>query len=202
MSNRPISGILLTGGSSTRMGRDKATMRIGGSSLAQRSAHLLSGSVDIAIEVGDGVSGLFAVREEPSGEGPLAAIVAGHRALMRLGVDPGVSCLVLACDLPLLDAWVLDRLAAWPGDRSVLPIIDHFAQPLCARWASRDLERARVAFATNERSLSSLPDRSLAVLVDEEVWGEHRIAFSDVDDPDDLVRLGLVSDDQHPPRHQ
>jgi len=195
MNSESLGGILLTGGSSTRMGRDKATIRIDGTSLAERSAKLLSSFADIAIEVGEGVSGLASVLEEPRGNGPLAAIIAGHSELIRMGLDPRASCLVLACDLPLLDAWVLDKIASWPGGQSVLPVIDNFAQPLCARWAPRDLRQARVAFDRDERSLQSFPDRSLAVLVDEKVWGEHIIAFSDVDSPDDFVRLSLVGDD-------
>ena len=198
MRGGPLGGILLTGGSSARMGRDKATMRIRGSSLAERSARLLSASVDIAVEVGAGVSGLPWILEEPRGQGPLGAIVAGHVELMRVGLDPGALCLVLACDLPLLDDWVLDKIATWPSDRSVLPVIGNFAQPLCARWTSQDLARARTAFDMGERSLTSLPDRNLAILLGEEVFEEHGIAFSDVDRPDDLVRLGLVSDDQRP----
>ena len=198
MRGGSLGGILLTGGSSTRMGRDKATMRIHGSSLAERSARLLSASVDIAVEVGAGVSGLAWILEEPRRQGPLGAIVDGHLELVRMGLDPNASCLVLACDLPLLDAWVLDKIATWPSDRSVLPVIGDFAQPLCARWTSQDLTRARIAFDMGVRSLTSLPDRSLAILVDEEVFERHGIAFSDVDHPNDLVRLGLVSDDQDP----
>ena len=177
------------------MGRDKATIRIDGSSLAERSAKLLSSFADIAIEVGEGVSGLASVLEEPRGNGPLAAIIAGHRELIRMGLNPNASCIVLACDLPLLEPWVLDKIANWPGDQSILPVIDNFAQPLCARWAFRDLRAARVAFGHDERSLQSLPDRRLAVLVDEIFWGDRIIAFSDVDSPDDFVRLSLVRDD-------
>lgn len=180
------------------MGRDKAALRFDGTSLGERSANLLRAFSDLAVEVGEGISGLVAVREEPRSEGPLAAIIAGHRELIRMGLDPIASCLVLACDLPLLDAWVLERIANWPGARSVLPVIANHAQPLCARWAAHDLEQARVVFAQHERSLRSLPDRKLAVLVDETIWGSHSIAFSDVDCPDDLCRLNLVHDELRP----
>ncbi len=189
---------MLTGGSSTRMGTDKATLQIGGTSLAERSAQLLSGSVDTAIEVGEGVSGLHSVLEEPRGAGPLGAIVAGYRELTRRGLSPSAPCLVLACDLPLLDPWVLERIVRWPSEHSVLPVVDHLAQPLCARWSPWDLARARAAFDEGQRSLAALPDRNLAILVDEGFWGDHSIAFSDVDAPADLVRLGLVGDDLSP----
>ena len=93
--------MLLTGGASRRMGRDKAGLLVGGVTLAERTAQLLLGVVETAVEVGPGVSGLVSTREEPPGEGPLVAIVEGRRTLRALGHDGAV--LVVACDLPLLN---------------------------------------------------------------------------------------------------
>lgn len=177
------------------MGRDKASLRIDGSTLAERSARLLSSVADLTVEVGEGVSELISVLEEPRGEGPLAAIIAGHRELIRIGLDLSAPCLVLACDLPLLDAWVLEKIANWPGDQSVLPVIDNIAQPLCARWSPRDLKHAIEAYDRHERSLRSLPDRNHAVLAGEKFWEGRDIAFHDVDAPEDLLKLNLVRDD-------
>ena len=187
-----MGAIVLTGGASRRMGSDKATLALGGVTLAERTAGLLSGLVALAVEVGAGVSGLASVREDPPGGGPLAAIVAGHRALLGSGLVPWCACLVLACDLPLLDRAVLARLCAGPAGRSVLPVIGGLAQPLCARWSSDDLVAASAAFAGGERSLHHLPDRGRALLLDEAVWGEEAARFSDVDTPADLMRLGLA----------
>lgn len=198
MSTNALGGILLTGGASTRMGRDKATLRIAGTTLAERSARILRATVDLSVEVGIGCSGLTSVREEPSGEGPLAAIVAGYAALDEMGLDPESPCLVIACDLPLLEQWVLERIAHWPGDESVVPLIGKIAQPLCARWSARDLNAARLAFARHERSLRAVPDRRRAVLVDERAWAASAAVFSDVDTPEDMERLGLVEHTEGP----
>jgi molybdopterin-guanine dinucleotide biosynthesis protein A len=187
-----LGGILLTGGTSSRMGRDKATLAIDGVTLAARSAELLEPLVALAVEVGDGVSRLSAIREVPAGAGPLSAILAGYAELRRLGLDRGAACLILACDLPWISASVLARLAAWPGDQSVLPIIDAKAQPLCARWSSQDLAAATAAFASGEQSLRRFPDRRRAILADEKIWGDESAAFTDVDSPEDLRRLNLL----------
>ena len=56
------AGILLTGGASRRMGTDKATIVVGGETLARRTARLLSAVCDPAVEVGPGASDLPAVR--------------------------------------------------------------------------------------------------------------------------------------------
>lgn len=184
-------GILLTGGGSTRMGRDKATLEVGGVPLARRGAEVLRAAVQVALEVGPGRSGLAAVTETPPGSGPLAAVVAGWQHLVASAGEkrPAV---VLACDLPDVPAALVDWLATHPGDQSVVPVVDGRHQPLCARWSVADLERAAAQLGAGERSLRSVfgPD---ALYADEGAW--ERVAspgeLMDVDTPDDLVRRGF-----------
>lgn len=189
MTTYDLGGILLTGGSSSRMGTDKATIDFGGTSISQRTADLLRAFADLAIEVGPGVTTLDAIQEAPPGEGPLGAIVAGHRALLASGLANSGSCIVLACDLPLLTAGVLRILGTQPSDQAVLPIIDGVAQPLCARWSSWDLARASEILEIGGRSLRGLPDPSRAIVYDETFFGPLRIELEDADTPEDLVRL-------------
>ncbi|HVB06807.1 MAG TPA: NTP transferase domain-containing protein [Acidimicrobiales bacterium] len=191
-------GILLTGGTSARMGVDKATLLVGGVTLAERVGELLAAAVALAVEVGRGTSHLATTLEQPPGAGPLAAVAAGHAALVERGLGADVPCLVVACDLPLLSAAVLDRLVAYAGHWSVLPVIDGHAQPLCARWSAEDLAAAPLALAAGERSLRGLPDRRQAVLLDEAYWGADAGCFLDVDAPSDLRRLGLAAPDGSP----
>ena len=136
----PVAGILLTGGTSRRMGFDKASIPIGGVPCAERVAKVLRAVVAHAVEVGPGTSGLPAVREEPPGGGPLVAVCAGARVLEESGSSR--PALVVACDLPLVIESVLRTLADWPGSRSVVPMIGGRPQPLCARWSAQDLEAA------------------------------------------------------------
>ncbi len=75
-SSRTAMGILLTGGQSRRMGFDKASMLVGGVACAARVAAVMQAVVADAVEVGPGVSGLRAVREDPPGGGPLVAVCA------------------------------------------------------------------------------------------------------------------------------
>lgn len=58
------AGLLLTGGASRRMGADKALLEIGGRRLADRGASVLAAVCHPVLEVGPGVSGLPAVRED------------------------------------------------------------------------------------------------------------------------------------------
>ena len=177
------------------MGRDKAALLVSGVTLAVRTARLLVPNVTRAVEVGGGESGLPSVWEDPPGGGPLAAIVAGRRHLLELGLDGGAACLVVACDLPRLTNDVVQRLAAWPGDGSVLPVIDGRAQPLCARWSAVDLDLAASTYGEGERSLRGLPDRSSAAMLEEASWVDPT-ALRDADTPEDLARLGVASNER------
>ncbi len=173
------------------MGFDKATMPIDGVPAAERIAQTMRTVVSVAVEVGPGVSGLPVVTESRPGRGPLVAVCAGAAALRPARAR---HVLVLACDLPLLTGAVLTTLARWPGEQSVVPVIDGFPQPLCARWSPEDLAAAAELAEAGERSMRPLLDRPGIVLADEACWpGDmDRSAFSDVDTPTDLERLGIT----------
>jgi molybdenum cofactor guanylyltransferase len=182
--------MLLCGGASQRMGFDKTQLVVGGSTMAVRTANLLSRVVASAVEVGPGLSGLWSLREEPPGAGPLAAVVAGWDAL---GDGEYSAALVLAGDLPFISEPLLRLLVEWESARSVVPVVDGRDQPLCARWSREDLDEARELLAHGERSLRHLSKRTDVDYLDELTWG--RVAtwreFADVDTPDDLRRFGL-----------
>jgi hypothetical protein len=60
----PVAGMLLTAGSSGRMGVDKASIVIGGRACAETVGSRLSAVADPSIEVGPGRSGLNAFADE------------------------------------------------------------------------------------------------------------------------------------------
>ncbi len=181
------AGILLTGGASRRMATDKAGIVWQGETLAARAARVLGEVCDPVIEVGSGATGLRCVREEPPGSGPLAALVAGARALRVQG-----PVLLLACDLPFVEPAVLRLLAAAPGVGTVIPRVDMQLQYVCARYGADALDRAATALAAGERSLRAVAEVDFDE-VSEEQWravGPPN-AFADLDTPADLRRLGL-----------
>lgn len=187
-----LSGILLTGGASRRMGRDKATIEVDGEPLARHVARALSAATAMALEVGPGSSGLPNVTEEPAGLGPLAAVVAGWDELTRRTGEKRAA-LVLAVDLPDVSRLLLGLLAAHPGEASVVPVRGGRPQPLCARWSVADLERAASQLSAGERSLRHVFGPG-AVLLDEPAWAQAApgSALDDVDTPADLARRGLA----------
>jgi molybdopterin-guanine dinucleotide biosynthesis protein A len=183
-----LAGVLLTGGASRRMGADKATLVVDGETLAARSARVLSEVCDPVIEVGSAVSGLPAVREDPLGAGPLVGLLAGVGALGRPSM-----VVLLACDLPFIDAPALRLIAEWPGTGTVIPVVEGRFQYACARYGAASLAEAATALQSGVTSLRGIAGADCAYLTEDE-WGDVATAqtFADIDTPDDLRRLGLA----------
>ena len=181
------------------MGVDKASMPIGGVPSASRVLAVLRQVADPVLEVGPGRSGAPSVLEDQPGSGPLVALAAGAGELARRGCFGPV--LVVACDLPLLDRAVLHMLATWPGDGSVVPVVEGRPQPLCARWARAELEAAVELAARGVRALRPLYERPGVVLAPEDTWppSVDPAALADADTPEDLVRMGLLPPSGRPP---
>jgi molybdenum cofactor guanylyltransferase len=184
-----IAGLLLTGGASRRMGRDKADLVVGGVRLADRGAAVLAEVCEPVLEVGPGWSPLEAVQEDPAGTGPLAAVAAGGRALGDRGHRGPV--LVLAVDLPAVEVPLLRFLATFPGTGTVVPFVGGHPQPLCARYSAEALATADRLASEGQTSM-----RALVAALPEVQWAGPRMwgrvateaAFVDLDVPEDLGR--------------
>jgi molybdopterin-guanine dinucleotide biosynthesis protein A len=187
-----VGGILLTGGTSRRLGSDKATLVLDGSTLAARAAAALLERGLTAVEVGPGHTRLPAVREEPPGSGPLVALLAGAAALADVLDAPADAVVLLACDLPHSGP-VLDALLAAPPAALVVPV-DGAGQPqyVCARYDTPLVTRGAQLVAAGERSL-----RALAATVPDgecmELAGLPPDALADIDTPADARRWGIAT---------
>ena len=133
----PLKGLVLSGGRSTRMQRDKAALSYAGENQLDRAVRLLRGEVgEVFVSVrrdqaGDPVRAKYRqIVDGPEITGPMAGIFAAQAH------DPSAAWLVLACDLPQLDAATLASLikgrdparqaTAYRSSRDQLP------EPLCA----------------------------------------------------------------------
>jgi molybdopterin-guanine dinucleotide biosynthesis protein A len=185
-----LGGVLLTGGTSRRLGVDKATLLLDGETLAARAARLLTEQCDMAVEVGPGHTTLDVVREVPPGAGPLAALATGTAALLgRAGALTGV--VLLACDLPAV-APALAAVAHAPAAPLVVAV-DAGARRnyVCARYGPAVAVRAIELTGAGVRSLREL----VATVSDAEVLelgGFAPDVLADVDTPDDARRWGIA----------
>ena len=108
----PVYGLVLTGGQSSRMKRDKATLAYHGQTQLEWAMQLLERHVAKSfVSVRPGQSDPVRARFEQildtrEGLGPLAGIMAAQERY------PNVAWLVLACDLPFLNDRTLEYLLA------------------------------------------------------------------------------------------
>jgi molybdenum cofactor guanylyltransferase len=182
------AGVLLTGGASRRLGHDKARLALNGETLAARAARALTEVCDGVVEVGSGVAGIATTQEQPSGAGPLAALVAGADAL---AFPPAL--LLLAVDLPLVDAPLLALLAGHDVPGVVVPVAAGERQWTCARYDGSAVSAARDLLDRGVRSLRALVQEVAIVEISEAEW---RVvapsdSFVDVDTAADAQRLGI-----------
>lgn len=134
-----ISGVVIAGGKSSRMGRDKAFIRYGDKFLIEYSLKLLQEYCDeIFISAGDDHErflhlGFTIVLDEHKGIGPIAGI---HAALKKAR-NPYL--LVLPCDTPFLQCSTIFSITRFaPLHKAVYAELESKAEPLIACY-SKDL---------------------------------------------------------------
>jgi molybdopterin-guanine dinucleotide biosynthesis protein A len=173
------------------MGRDKAELVVAGVRLADRAAHVLQIVCDPVLEIGSGRSALETVRDDDPHAGPLAALVTGAGALRTRGYEG--PALLLAVDLPFVDARLLELLVNHPSADSVVPVTAGMRQSCCARYAPAALVTAADLVARGERAMHVLLSAVPVVEITEPEWRAVAPfdALADLDTPEDLARHGL-----------
>lgn len=147
----PLRGLVLAGGRSRRMQTDKALLQYHGKPQVQWVAELIApycASVHASVRATQAAepvrAGLPVIVDERDDAGPIAGIMAAQRR------DPASAWLVVACDLPFLDAATLAHLVARRASSRVATAYrsahDGLPEPLCAIWepASASLVRGAV----------------------------------------------------------
>jgi molybdopterin-guanine dinucleotide biosynthesis protein A len=141
--NTPLYGLVLAGGRSTRMQRDKAAIEYRpGESQLDAAFRLLVPRVTrafISVRADQRTDPARAVHSQIVDRGDVEGPIAGITA--ALAEHPGAAWLVLACDLPFLDARTLDTLIEArdrDGDATAFKSShDGLPEPLCAIYEPR-----------------------------------------------------------------
>jgi molybdopterin-guanine dinucleotide biosynthesis protein A len=155
------TGVVLCGGRSLRMGRDKSLLEIGGRTLLERAIAVLEGigreaasEVLLACGPAERYADLgrpLVLDAYPDG-GPLAGIEAG---LARARTE---WIAALACDMPRAEPSIFDALLE-RAERDGLDVCflrtDRGVEPLCAVYRKTCLAPIRAALETGERKVVS-----------------------------------------------
>ncbi|MDQ7842264.1 MAG: molybdenum cofactor guanylyltransferase [Armatimonadota bacterium] len=126
-----VSGIILAGGRSRRLGRDKRDVIVGGVALLDRAvalcAPLVDGLLIVAREAGPPRRGVPVVADEISDRGPMAGVLTG----LRRSRHPRM--LVIPVDMPLLTAEFLRFLIRIAPEAEItVPRWERGIEPLVA----------------------------------------------------------------------
>ena len=184
-----ISAVLLAGGESRRMGKDKATLLFRGRPLWKIQFDLLRTLQPEEIFISARVdppwrpSNVQFVSDEPPSRGPLSGLSA---TLARISTD---YLLVLAVDMPLMSEDYLRLICNLiESDRGVLPMIGDRAEPLAAIYPKGVGIDFITALSGSEFSLQSLTKKLVEAgklsLVN--VLEEERKFFRNLNDLSDL----------------
>ena len=169
-----ISGFILAGGASSRLGRNKALVELGGQPMLRRMAGLLDPLVARVVVIGPPEEyaglGLRVIPDDEPGLGPLGGIATAMRVSEQ-------SCnLIVGCDLPFLTSEWLEHLIGRALGSQVdilLPVSEAGAEPLCAMYHRRCREAFRAALDRGVRKVTG----AFAGLAVEEIIADEWKAF-------------------------
>ncbi|MGL5064413.1 MAG: molybdenum cofactor guanylyltransferase [Microcoleus sp.] len=192
--NDRIVAVILAGGQSLRMGTDKALLEIAGKSLLVRSCEVaakLTSQVYVLTAWPDRYRSILTpeyqlLQERDPGAGPLVAL---SQALREIPAD---WMLLLGCDLPLLDAEIIQdwasQLTELPASTlAVVPYQNNLWQPLCGFYRSQSRSNLQQFIETGGRSFQTWLSQITAVPLP--VGDRASVMLSNCNTPEEFEQL-------------
>jgi molybdopterin-guanine dinucleotide biosynthesis protein A len=167
-------GVILTGGSSSRMGQNKAEMLFSGEPLLRRAVRRLTPAVDDMLVIGPTnleslVPGIRLVADLVPGVGPLGGLYTALRS------STSTRIFLAACDMPfvqpgLVRAMLVASEANPDAQAIILRDLNDATRihPLHAVYTNACLSAVERALASDNRSLRGLLSRLLVLTIDDE----------------------------------
>jgi molybdopterin-guanine dinucleotide biosynthesis protein A len=161
-----ITGVILAGGKSSRMGIDKALLKLHGRPFVAHVASMMQTAFDRVVLIANDPALYHFLGLEIFGDiyqdcGPLGGI---HSGLVHAG---GANIFVCACDTPLITRELIQHIASEPSTAAiVVPSFNKRIHPLCGLYAQTCLpvivdrlesRRLRVLDLVDQMNASILP---------------------------------------------
>ena len=187
-----VNGLVLAGGKSVRMGADKGLMMWHGKEQRYFMADLLEAfTQDVFIscradQQGDIDKSYKTIEDSFTGLGPYGAILSAFR------MQPDSAWLVIACDLPLIDAATIEYLVKHRKQSAMATTFEnpanHFPEPLIAIWEPKSypilLSLLSQGYTCPKKALQS---HDAFMLV-----APRADALLNVNTPEDKARAGII----------
>ncbi|MDD4601240.1 putative molybdenum cofactor guanylyltransferase [bioreactor metagenome] len=189
-----VSGIILAGGRSLRMGRDKTLLLYKSETLIERAVKTLRSIVDEIIIASNhiekySIPGVLEVPDVYSGKGPLGGMHAGLSAAQY------EYAFVISCDMPFYSEKValhlLDRRNEYDA---IVPEICGRWEPLCAVYSKKCVEPITNCLQADVKKVSLFYQQIRVLKINESElrqYGDINKMFYNLNTPEDLSALDL-----------
>ena len=186
-----MTAVVLAGGRSVRLGRDKALVELAGRPLIQHVIGRVSALGNEIIVVTSQANslpplGVRKVADIYPGKGPLGGIYSGLKAAHTH------HCLVLACDMPLLNLDLLRHLMDLASDFDiVVPRVGSNLEPLHAVYAKSCLQSIDDALQHDRLQVQSFFDQVKVRYVEDaelKQFDPEHLSFFNINSQSDLER--------------
>jgi molybdopterin-guanine dinucleotide biosynthesis protein A len=189
-----ITAFILAGGSSSRIGSNKALLEIGGKSLISRLIEIVHPIFDEVIissnesELYEG-TGKRIIKDIITGKGPLGGI---HSALQFTKTEKNF---FVSCDMPFISKDVIEFLCGYKSGKAILiPKAEGRIQQLCGIYSKSVLQEVENLLVKSNKSTSNLKgsifelmDRVQTEIVEVDKIGfYHSNLFLNINTPDDF----------------
>ena len=193
MAQTHVTGIILAGGRSSRMGRDKAALPFGDLPLLSwvvKRVATVCDPVIVVAKTADAyrVSGATVITDQWPGEGPLVGL---HAGLMGTQTEYAA---VVACDLPFVDPALLAGLIDLaPGWSAIVPEALGNVHPLCAiyhRSVGQHAEDILTRGGGSLRRLLAVPALRVRFIPEDNLraWDPQLRSFTNLNTPEDYAQ--------------
>ena len=199
-TGRGVTGIILAGGLSRRLGRDKAVEPINGQPLIGRVMDALSRITDELVVV---VNTPQRGQELPLPDSAVAAVDIHPNAGSLGGIFTGLSAasnqwgIVAACDMPFLNLDLLSHLLSFRESHdAVVPVLDHRPEPTHAAYSKVCLSAIEARLEAGDLKIARFFDDVRVKYVSQRQVEEidpGRLSFFNVNTEEDLTRACLLA---------
>jgi molybdopterin-guanine dinucleotide biosynthesis protein A len=185
----PVKALILAGGRSTRMGKDKALMLFGSKTFWQYLVEVAEeAGLEVLISCRKDQENLFRHRLSVIPElfdsiGPMGGI------LSAMITYPDNAWLVMACDMPEITLATIKTILNERNqtkDATVFQLNNEHIEPLFAIWEPGIQKRMMLSFEEGAYSLKKILEKSNLNIIDVK---DNLFAFNNINTPDDYNKL-------------
>jgi molybdopterin-guanine dinucleotide biosynthesis protein A len=185
-----LTGIILSGGKSTRMGQEKGRTLLNGQPLIEYAVKVLSQICDdIMISSNSNkydYLGHQVIKDEISGIGPMGGIYSCLKA------STTADNIILSCDMPLVPSILLQYIFSEKvGYDAVIPVINNYPEPLCAYYNKSVVDELEKSIQDENYKLQEFFKRINVKYLEmnSSFHFFHENLFANINSQEDLIRI-------------